>query len=560
MSVETLVKVLNNFPLGILLLDNNQNISYINSIGLKLLGIDKDLLKDSSCITKYFEVFPSFEKYKKANIFDFCLEVNNIYLWFYILRININYLCFMSLKKLKLLLTEIVSLETELNDILKYSFDGITVNDSNGLLTRISPSYAKITGINPKDFLNKPGIEMVKMGLINKSASYEALKHKKRVFQIQRFKNNNKTAMVTSTPVLNNDNEVVRVITNIRDITELYKIQEELASNNVLEEEINTEDSSTEEQLILYKCSKMNDVVKRLQQIAKVDVNVLITGESGVGKGLFAKKIYQLSNRYTGPLIKVNCAAIPENLLESELFGYEPGSFTGALKEGKSGLVENANNGVLFLDEIGELPYSLQAKLLEFLQEGRFTKIGATTPTIVNVRVIAATNQDLLKQVKEKKFREDLYYRLNVIPLKIPPLRERSEDITVLIDYYSKINNKKYKLNKQLSPEVKTKLLCYHWPGNVRELKHIIEALFITSFNNLITLEDLYQYIDEMEFTDNQIDKKETDLSGSTYKSIVESFEMTLINKTIEEHGSVKKAAEVLGVHPSSIWRRIKEK
>ena len=228
----------------------------------------------------------------------------------------------------------------------------------------------------------------------------------------------------------------------------------------------------------------MEDTIKLSLRIAAVNTTVLILGESGVGKGLIARFIHENSLRNKGPFIKINCGSIPESLLESELFGYETGAFTGAKREGKPGLVELAHKGTLLLDEIADLPLNLQVKLLQVIQERELTRIGGTKPIRIDIRIIASTNKDIRKMVKQGEFREDLYYRLNVIPITIPPLRERKEDIELLIDFFISHYNKKHNKSISLQEDVIEALLQYCWPGNVRELENLMERLVVTSEMN----------------------------------------------------------------------------
>ncbi|MEC9488043.1 MAG: sigma 54-interacting transcriptional regulator, partial [Halanaerobium sp.] len=239
----------------------------------------------------------------------------------------------------------------------------------------------------------------------------------------------------------------------------------------------------------------MESVLNLAEKVARVNSTVLLQGESGVGKGVVARIIHDLSAREDGPFVAINCGAIPETLLESELFGYETGAFTGASRKGKPGLIETAEGGTLFLDEITEIPLNLQVKLLQVIQERRLVRIGGVRPIAVDIRVIAATNQDIEMLVREGLFREDLYYRLNVVPIKIPPLRERQEDIIPLINHFLERYNKKYGQEKDLTREAKRALKKYHWPGNCRELENLIERLVVTSEQAVIGLTDLPQNI-----------------------------------------------------------------
>jgi transcriptional regulator with PAS, ATPase and Fis domain len=255
------------------------------------------------------------------------------------------------------------------------------------------------------------------------------------------------------------------------------------------------------EQVRLDQLSKSYDLIARspltirvmemVARVANFDVSVLITGESGVGKEVIANAMHQHSQRSKGPLIKVNCGAIPETLLESELFGYDYGAFTGARKQGKPGMFELADKGTLFLDEIGDIPFSLQGKLLRALQDHEIMRIGSVKTTPVDVRIIAATNKNLDEMVQNGSFRDDFYYRLNVVSIEVPPLRERKEDIPLFVLHFLEKMNKKHQYNKRIASQVIDAFMLYSWPGNVRELENIIERMIIMTADNEINMKHL---------------------------------------------------------------------
>jgi transcriptional regulator with PAS, ATPase and Fis domain len=288
--------------------------------------------------------------------------------------------------------------------------------------------------------------------------------------------------------------------------------------------------------------------------VAGVDSTVLLLGESGVGKEVVAKLLHRLSKRSTKPLVAINCSAIPENLIESELFGYETGAFTGAQKRGKQGLIEFANEGTLFLDEIGELPLSLQVKLLRVLQDKKLMRLGGITEIDVNVRIVAATNRDLYKMVIDKQFRADLYYRLNVIPIEIPPLRKRKSDILPLCHHFIDVYNHKYGINKELSLSTGQALENYDWPGNVRELENLIERLVVTTNHNIIDFEDLPQFLVH---NDSDINSKIKIDEIMHLREAQELTEKLLIEKAYENYKNTYEMAEALGVNQSTVVRKI---
>jgi transcriptional regulator with PAS, ATPase and Fis domain len=297
----------------------------------------------------------------------------------------------------------------------------------------------------------------------------------------------------------------------------------------------------------------MRAVVSLTEKLAANDSTVLILGESGVGKGVIADLIHTVSRRSDNHKVSINCGAIPELLLESELFGYVKGAFTGANREGKIGLIEAAEGGTVILDEIGELPLSLQPKLLTFLETGEISKVGSTETKKVDSRIIAVTNKHLETMVHEGKFREDLYYRLNVIPIVIPPLRERREDIVPLILLFLNKYNRKNGCDKTIAPELLEKMQTYDWPGNIRQLRNTIERLAILSADSKITISDL----GNMELTnDTKAIAKEIDWPIDLGK-ITQDMEEEYIHKAMKKGGSIRETAKLLGITPSMLYRKM---
>jgi transcriptional regulator with PAS, ATPase and Fis domain len=297
----------------------------------------------------------------------------------------------------------------------------------------------------------------------------------------------------------------------------------------------------------------MEQILSLALRVADVDATVLISGESGTGKEIIANTIHLSSKRAASPMVKVNCGAIPENLLESELFGYSPGAFTGASRNGKAGLFELADKGTIFLDEVGDLPLHLQVKLLHAIQDKVICRVGSIQPRKVDLRIIAATNRDLREMVDKGLFREDLFFRLNVIPIQVPPLRERKEDIIPLIKNFQQKYNKRYHLDKEISKEAIQLLVKYSWPGNVRELENLVEQLLITAAGNMITPEDLPPQFSRKPNPGVSISIKEI----LPLKVAIRELERQLIFSAIEHYGSTYKAAEALKVDQSTVIRKI---
>ena len=297
----------------------------------------------------------------------------------------------------------------------------------------------------------------------------------------------------------------------------------------------------------------MRELTKMAIRIAKVDSTVLIQGESGVGKELIADVIHSHGIRHKGPLIKINCGAIPENLLESEFFGYEPGAFSGASRKGKIGLFELANGGILFLDEIGDMPLSLQVKLLRVLQDKQITRVGGIRPIKVDIRILTGTNRNLNEMIVRRQFRQDLYYRLNVVPIHVPALRERREDIPVLTNYFMEYFNKKYLSRgtaKHLAPEVVACFMKHDWPGNVRELENLIERLIVTTAQNNIGLEDLPPWLDRSPLSDSGVPGR------ISLRCAVEDTERKLLQYAFARYKSTYEVARVLEINQSTVVRK----
>jgi len=449
-------------------------------------------------------------------------------------------------------------LNAELNAIIESSYDGIYVTDGKGITLRVNSAYERITGINRKEVIGRHMRDLEKAGFYSQSVTLLVLAKKKPVTIMQKIKGK-KDVMVTGNPVFNETGKITHVVTNVRDMTDLNRLKAELEQAKKLTQKYQNELTEMrlqqiEMQDIVAKSNSMKKVLKLALRVAKVDTNVLITGESGVGKEVIAKIIHKESERKECPFIKINCGAIPENLLESELFGYEEGAFTGAKKAGKPGLLEVAERGTLLLDEIAEMPKKLQVKLLRALQEREIFRVGSVKPRKINVRILAATNKDLEKLVSQGKFREDLFYRLNVVPIYIPPLRERKEDILPLVYNFIKKYNEKYNLNKQISSEIMDCLLDYDWPGNVRELENIVERMIIISEDEYIKAEHLPKSL-RRDFDDSK--------SNVFVKKIIplrnakRELEKQIIQKAFKEYKHIQEVARVLGVHRTTILRKM---
>lgn len=358
----------------------------------------------------------------------------------------------------------------------------------------------------------------------------------------------------------------VMVVSSLRDLTELNSMQKQLMQSTVLIKKYKSRLDILDSKLnssglsIVSRSTDGRLVFSLAERVSQSDVTILITGESGVGKEVVARYIHEHSKRSKeGAFVKIDCAALPANLLESELFGYEGGSFTNANKEGKKGLFEVADKGTLFLDEIGEVPFELQAKLLAAIQDREIKRVGGLNKLAVDVRIIAATNRDLEEMVKQKKFRKDLYYRLKVIPINIPPLRDRKEDIIPLANYYLDYFNKIYKTNKYISNEGMKHLLECDWPGNIRELKNFIERLVILTPGDCIQINDIKNdMINTYSESSFHIEELKNRKNIGSLKTIVQQYEKEIINLALDMHGNLADAARDLEIDVSTLIRKRK--
>lgn len=426
--------------------------------------------------------------------------------------------------------------------------EGVYMTDCNTKTLYVNIAYEKLSGNSREHFIGKTMYQVLDEKLIDESGTLLAIKNRKSI-SIQQKLANNKIALITSTPIINDKDELEYVVTIVRDITEIMNLREKIIER---EREIQKLKSQKERTMnfFMYKSHETEIILEQSKKVAKYDSTILITGETGTGKGTMAEYIHKNSNRSDKKFIQLNCASIPASLIESELFGYEKGAFTGARDSGKIGIFEQAHGGTLFLDEIGELPLSMQSKLLTVLQDKKIRKIGSDSEIDIDVRIITATNRDLNSMIEAGKFREDLYYRINVVPIHIPPLRDRREDITALTKEFLREINEKYNIDVDIDSEAFHIMYYYDWPGNVRELKNLIERLFVFAKNNTITKEDLPESM--VINTSNKHRSKDI----IPLNEAISKLESELIVKAFEKKGNVRDAAKLLEIHPSTFVRK----
>ena len=442
--------------------------------------------------------------------------------------------------------------------ILENSYDGIYITDKNSVTIYVNKAYENLTGHKRSEYIGKHMDELISSGIMKVHITGDVIRSGNSVTVTEELISG-KNVLITGNPIFNDQKEIIAVITNVRDISEIISLEkkERLAKEVISRYQKQFFDASTMKNII---CESSNtiSVFNFAAKVAPKDSTVLLTGETGVGKEVVAKYIHYNSLRKDNNYIKINCGAIPENLLESELFGYVGGAFTGADPHGKPGLFELADNGTLFLDEIGELPLNLQSALLRVLQDGEVTRVGSTKTRKVAVRIIAATNRDLKQMIEEKTFREDLYYRLNVISINIPPLRERRDDIPPLAELFIERLNKKYNTQKKVSDTFLLELTSMNWPGNVRELSNFIERQYI--LNETDNLSVIYgNNLQQKQTAYKELQHSlETTLDSDSFniEKVVSSVEASLIKNALKKSKNTKEASKILGISQPTFSRK----
>lgn len=448
------------------------------------------------------------------------------------------------------------------DEILKMTDDGFIVIDKDGIITDINDQYCDFLGVTKKDAV---GVNISKiisntrmLDIVNKRYREEGAIHKFMDGETKEKVNN--FLLVSRSHVFDDNNTVIAGVAQVKfrlqTLDSAKKLMNEYSELQFYKEEYNKGKSNkyTFDGMI-GRDKNFLELKKNAMKSSKTDFSILITGETGTGKEVFAQSIHKNSKRSSKPMVSINCAAIPGELLESELFGYEEGSFTGAKKGGKQGKFEVANEGTIFLDEIGDMPLGMQSKILRVLQEKEVEKIGATKPIPVDIRVIAATRKNLQEMVRNGEFREDLYYRLNVINIDIIPLRNRREDIILFIDYFLDKLNYEYKTFTTIDDNALICLQNYNWPGNIRELENVIKSAYASADNMLIQLTDLPS---KMVSLHNE--KVIGDSKDKRLKRLVDNYEASVIKETLRKNDYNRQdTAEELGIHRSLLYKKNEE-
>jgi PAS domain S-box-containing protein len=463
--------------------------------------------------------------------------------------------------------TRISLSESDLYGVLDKVDDAIFIDDAEGNTLWLNHACENLFRIRREDVIGTNIAELEHEGIFSPSVTRIVIRTGKQADIVHQNKDG-KRILSTGTPIFNSENRLALIITTSRDITELINLQNELEHVQNTLNGLQDEGRFVVEGFVA-QSPQMREALKLTKRLAEIDSTVLITGESGVGKGVIAELLHRNGPRRAGPFVKINCGAIPENLLESELFGYESGSFTGSGKQGKIGLFETAHRGSIFLDEIAELSLNLQVKLLQVIQDRTVTKIGGIHPIPVDVRIISACNRNLFTLVQDGLFREDLYYRLNVVPIHIPPLRERVEDIAPLVAHFLNTFNIQMNDHKEMSPDTLALLTEYNWPGNVRELENLIERLMITTNDATIRPENLPVFVlnrirsasgqptgAQTQNRDAEFDKAVRD--GGLRQTLA-ATEKTILLAAKKRCGSTRAVARALNTTQPTIVRKMKK-
>ena len=442
--------------------------------------------------------------------------------------------------------------------------EGICISDVEGTVVHLNRRHAEITGIPREEMLGHSVMECVKRGRLDVVLNPEVIRTGQPATRVQTVSDGRKL-ILEANPVFDAQGKLVLCITFLRDVTMLSEMREQMSVQKELLEAFQQLSTAGDAQELsrktpkLFTSSAMIKLYGEVNTIAETDATVLLLGETGVGKDVIARRIHALSLRKNKTFIKVDCGSIPENLIETELFGYAAGTFSGASKTGKIGLIEAASGGTLFLDEIGELPMPMQTRLLRFLQDWEIMRVGSTTPKQIDVRIVAATNKNLERAIARGEFRSDLYYRLKVAVIAIPPLRDRQADILPLARMFLRFYGSKYHRQLTFSEEAESLLLDYKWPGNIRELENLVQGLAVTSKNSVIRASDVPISGVAKPAASARGDGLDFELDGKTYKEIMKDLENKVLSAAMERYGSITEVAKHFQVDRSTIFRKVKE-
>ncbi len=447
--------------------------------------------------------------------------------------------------------------------------DGVCVVNLDGRVVSVNKSYTQLTEHSEEEVVGQSVHDLLKEGKIRVTITTQVMAERKRISVLCANPHGDKTYLITGLPLYDKRGELRGAMTILRDMTEITTVAHSLEQPDDMRGAIDADFKlidyePTRQGRLIGESQKVRKLKELIQYIARNDSSILLLGETGTGKEVVSREIHELSSRAAKPYIRVNCAALPESLIESELFGYERGAFTGAQSKAKPGLFELANGGTILLDEITDLPLQLQSKLLRVLQEREVMRLGGTRSVKLDVRVIAATNKDFRELIKNGEFRADLYYRLNVVPIRLIPLRDRKDDIPLFVRHFLTVFNVKYGAAKAMDADALVRLQQHSWPGNVRELENMIERIIASCLDERITvdhIDDLLLEAEEIASGHRPVDDRPGQRASSVerdarLKDNVNSFERDLLAEALREHGSTYKAAKALGISQSTVFRK----
>ncbi|MGC3873791.1 sigma-54 interaction domain-containing protein [Halomonas sp. GXIMD04776] len=453
-----------------------------------------------------------------------------------------------------------------LKTIINTAHDHFFIVEASGRILDVSPGSAAVYGLSREELCTSTVQELVERGVLSPSVTMEVIRTQQPA-QVLQHTGTGRRVIAEAHPVFV-DGKLARIVSRSMDLTDLQLLQDEykLLQQRFSEHLMRGGSASLEDDLGLdeleVRSGVMREVALLIKRVAPSDATVLMLGESGVGKTAFARQLHRWSARHSGPFIDVNCAAIPESLFESEMFGYQPGAFSGAARQGKAGMLEMAEGGTLFLDEIGELPLAMQSKLLKVIQDGQITRLGDTRARRVDFRLVVASNQDIAARVESGAFRLDLYYRLNVIPLTLPPLRERREDIPGLAELQLERLNHRYGRTKVLHPSVWPELMGRDWPGNVRELENWMERAWLAAPEEVIGAIGDHVLSSSLERRAPAVETQAASSlpsEGQTLKQALDAYEGEILGSLCHQVASTYALAERLGISQPSVVRKLRK-